>query len=151
MSDELNLEILPDSDPRLHTKSEVVNIYKEPDLRAIIEEMFRLMLKHDGMGLAAPQVGINKRFFIMFHENKLHVCINPSIIKKARELEVDREGCLSFPGLTLNIQRPKDVRVAFQDILGHRQKKKFTGILARCFQHELDHLNGIVFTEKANE
>lgn len=142
------LELIPDDDPRLREKCDIINIYNEPDLRAVIEEMFQLMLKNNGMGLAAPQVGIKKRFFIMFYDNKMYVCINPSIKKYGRETETSTEGCLSFPNLTLNIERPTMVKVAYQDIRGQRVEKKFTGVLARCFLHEYDHLNGIVFTEK---
>lgn len=150
MSKKIELELIPDSDPRLHQKCETVNIYNEPDLRTIIEEMFRLMHANGGMGLAAPQVGIKKRFFIMQLDSKMFVCINPSIRKSGRSLETDVEGCLSFPGMQLNITRPSEVKVAYQDIRGHRVEKKLTGILARCFQHELDHLNGIVFTDRVN-
>lgn len=146
------LELIPDDDPRLRAGSEVINPHTaEFDLSGTISAMFKLMWEHNGIGLAAPQVGINRRFFIMERHGKAYVCINPRILKKSKEEELGPEGCLSFPGVELQIPRAKEIRVSYQTLRGQRVEKKFRGIMARCFQHELDHLDGIVFTDKVEQ
>ena len=149
---EIKLELIPDEDPRLHTKSEVFNPRSTDfDLSKTIDAMFQLMWDNKGMGLAAPQVGINKRFFIMYHPDTsmCYICINPRILKMGKQTYIDSEGCLSYPGETLKVERAKEVKVAYQNKNGNRVEKTFRGILARCFQHELDHLDGIVFKDRA--
>ena len=96
------------------------------------------------MCLSAPQVGINVRLFLMHHNDRGYVCINPRIEKSSEEISVRGEGCLSYPGERVMVERPVEVRVTYQNLRGTKVKKKFNGILARCFQHEMDHLDGIV-------
>ncbi len=138
------LELIPDSDPRLHTSCEVINPHTYPQLRGIVDAMFRVMWDNDGMGLSAPQVGINARIFLIYHNDRGYVCINPRIEKSSKETSVRGEGCLSYPGERMMVERPVEVRVTYQNLRGAKVKKKFDGILARCFQHEMDHLDGIV-------
>ncbi len=140
----MKLELIPDEDPRLHQKTEVFNVKLYPNLDQIFNEMFAFMREHDGIGLAANQVGMKFRFFIMEVDGKEYVCINPRIIKRSKETEVKDEGCLSYPGQKVLVERAKEVRVSYQDRRGNSKTKKFTGLAARCFQHELDHLNGVV-------
>lgn len=117
------------------------------------EEMILLMAKENGIGLAAPQVGLDTRVFTIMARNLEGVTtpfavFNPKIISASEELENGEEGCLSFPGLFFHVKRPSKILVEFFD----RDKNLITttleGIDARCFQHELDHLNGICFTDK---
>ena len=140
----MKIALVDSADPDLHTKAEVFNPREWPEMAETIEAMFELMVEHDGMGLAAPQVGISKRLFIMLDGSKRYVCINPTIKKAKAETKVDKEGCLSFPGETALVERSIEIKVSYQDGTGKRVEKKLRGLMARCFLHELDHLNGIV-------
>lgn len=143
----MNLELIPDEDPRLHTKAAVFNPHEWDDLHPTVDAMFKLMREHNGIGLAAPQVGIPKRLFIMSLDNKEYVCINPTVLKRGKKLVVRDEGCLSYPGQKVLVERPTEVRVSFQNLRGQRVTKKLVGLTARCFLHELDHLDGIVMSD----
>ena len=103
---------------------------------------------HRGMGLAAPQAGINARVFVMGAEDSYVAFFNPSIVLKSKKEVHMIEGCLSFPFLALRITRPEEIAVIYQDYNGVWREATYSGISARCFQHELDHLNGIVYTSK---
>ena len=105
------------------------------------------MLSHDGIGLAANQIGLPYRVFAI-KANPVLVCFNPRIVDYSKETIVLEEGCLTFPGLYLKIKRPRDIKCRFTYPNGETITKTFTGATARIFQHELDHLNGILFTEK---
>jgi len=102
---------------------------------------------HKGYGLSANQCGLKHRVFVMGHGDDYVAFFNPKIISTTGECHMI-EGCLSFPLLGLRITRPQEIDVEYQDFNGVTRTSKFTGISARCFQHELDHLNGIVYTEK---
>jgi peptide deformylase len=128
----------------LHQRCEVINSHTYPQLAEIINAMFRVMFDNEGMGLAAPQVGIPARIFVMYHNDHGYVCINPRIEKSSEETSVRGEGCLSYPGEKVMVERPVEVRVTYQNLRGAKVKKKLNGLLARCFQHEVDHLDGIV-------
>lgn len=140
----MNLELIPNDNPILHTTCEVFNPRKPNfDLTETIAQMFALMEEKHGMGLAAPQVGIKKRFFIMKIEGKEYVCINPSILSTSSDREVLSEACLSYPGQHVSVQRPTAAKVRYMTARGLSKQKNLRGIAARCFQHELDHLNGV--------
>jgi peptide deformylase len=141
------LTLIPDSDPRLHQRCEVINAHTYPQLSEIVAAMYRVMFDNEGMGLAAPQVGINARLFLMHHNAHGYVCINPRIEKSSEETSVRGEGCLSYPGEKVMVERPVEVRVTYQNLRGAKVKKKLNGLLARCFQHEMDHLDGIVMSD----
>lgn len=102
------------------------------------------MWDNDGMGLAAPQVGLNIRLFLMHYHDRGYVCINPRIEKSSAETSIRGEGCLSYPGEKVMVERPIEIRVTYQNLRGAKVTKKLNGLLARCFQHEMDHLDGIV-------
>lgn len=111
----------------------------------LIAKQLQFTMKHyGGVGLAANQVGWNYRLFVL--EGGI-VCFNPKILFKSEIQNHDREGCLSFPGLWLRVHRPEHIMVEYQDADGKVHQNEFTGMTARCFQHELDHLNGIVYTD----
>jgi len=114
----------------------------------LANRMFSFMMTKDGIGLAAPQVGISKRVFVMYVEGLLFHCFNPEIVKLSQELLTFKEGCLSFPDEFIEITRPKTIQVRYQDHEGTWIEKSFDGIASVCFQHELDHLNGIVFHDR---
>lgn len=103
--------------------------------------------KHKGLGLSANQCGFPHRVFVMGANDDYIACFNPKIILAEDETHL-AEGCLSFPLLELRITRPKTITVEYQDWNGEKHTATFTGMTARIFQHELDHLNGIVYTTR---
>ena len=143
------MELIPNTDPRLHQKSEPLNP-RNPglDLDELLVNMFRLMKIKGGIGLAAPQVGVNKRLFIIeASPGDVFVCINPRVVKVSKTLQEGQEGCLSYPGLYGNVARPMTVRAQFMTPKGMSRSHTFRGLAARAFLHELDHLNGITLPE----
>lgn len=139
--------IIDGKDPFLNTICEDFN-FSNPkfDPELISTQMFNLMIKSNGLGLAAPQIGISNNLFILGNKDKHFICFNPKIISQDGNLVKDKEGCLSFPLLFLNITRYENIHVSFTNEYGLAQNEIFNGIWSRCFQHELDHLNGIIFT-----
>lgn len=135
--------------PSLLTISKPVTEFNS-DLEIISSQMIELMHQSSGVGLAANQVALNKRIFVMQCDNAkpAYVFINPEIISNDNELEKNTEGCLSFPGLSLEISRQKKITLKWQDIKGNVLTENFNGLEAVCIQHETDHLNGINFIEK---
>jgi len=114
------------------------------------QDMLKTMFKNNGIGLAAPQIGINKRILVMGNPQLSFICINPEIISQQGQAKYI-EGCLSFPGLWLHVNRSETIKVKYQDIIGREHEKEFTGLQARVFQHELDHLNGQCFVSKVGK
>ncbi len=149
----MKLTLIPDDDRRLRIKCKPFNVNSDSrggirDFKKIIEEMFVVMKTHNGMGLAAPQVGIMKRFFIMSHDGQDYVICNPKLISANARSESGVEGCLSFPGVRVRVERPESAKIRYTTPGGIKRTRTFRDVLARCFLHELDHLNGIVFTER---
>jgi peptide deformylase len=104
---------------------------------------------HRGLGLSANQCGFEHRVFVMGDGNDYVAFFNPEIIWSS-DIPVHMvEGCLSFPFLALRVTRPETIRVKYQNYLGETKETSFSGLSARCFQHELDHMNGIVYTSRA--
>lgn len=137
-----------ESDEILRKKSKPVEVVDEK-IKELVEDMIETMHKFDGVGLAAPQVGVLKRVVVidLYDGNEPYVLINPEIIKTKGEQEVD-EGCLSFPNKFAKVIRPAEVTVKTLDINGKEHKIKGKGLLAQAISHELDHLNGILFVDK---
>ncbi len=144
------LEILKYPHPTLKEVAEVVKKEEITDeLRATFAEMAELMHESAGVGLAAVQVGIKKRFFIMIDsldtdEPKIVVAINPEIIESEGEI-IDEEGCLSFPEVSAKVKRAVKVKMKALNENGEEFELEKEGFLARCIQHEIDHLNGITY------
>jgi peptide deformylase len=108
------------------------------------------MKANRGLGLSANQCGLPYRVFVLWSE-KPFVCFNPRIIDKTSETTMLEEGCLSFPHLIVKIKRPSAIKVRFQDAFGEMHTEKFTGMTARAFQHELDHMDGVTYHTRANK
>ncbi|MDD2731620.1 MAG: peptide deformylase [Candidatus Pacebacteria bacterium] len=122
-----------------------------PEILKIIDGMSETIKKERGVGLAAPQVGVSKRMIVInldFMKSGVFEVINPKIIRKSKEEEIGEEGCLSFPNVFLEIKRSKEVEVIGLDRYGRKFEMKAEGILARIFQHEIDHLDGILFFDR---
>tara|TARA_R110000868_G_scaffold223073_1_gene474879 strand:- start:43 stop:375 length:333 start_codon:yes stop_codon:yes gene_type:complete len=110
--------------------------------------MISSMKSADGVGLSAPQVGILKRIIIVMVNEEPKVMINPEIISDVQETCIMEEGCLSFPGKYLSITRPESVTVKYRNLAGHPMLETYDGLTARIIYHEIDHLEGIVFTSR---
>lgn len=121
------------------------------DPQLLAKEMFRTMFVEQGIGLAGPQVNIPFSVFVMGNEDMSYAIFNPRIVEASETKVRMQEGCLSFPGLWLQVDRPEWIVAEFQDPLGNTHTKKFEGILARVFQHEYDHLQGQCFMEKVGK
>ncbi len=121
------------------------------EFRSLLNEMFETMIDANGVGLAAPQVNIGKRFFVIIADDDIRrVFINPEITWTSSDLVDYEEGCLSLPKLYENIKRPSKVKVQAIDENGKKFILEADGLLARIIQHENDHLNGIVFIDKGD-
>ncbi|GHV23948.1 peptide deformylase 2 [Planctomycetales bacterium] len=122
-------------------------------LQQLGAEMLTLMYKTKGVGLAAPQIGRSIRLIVidLDPENPQPLLlVNPEIVEKSREKEIDEEGCLSFPEIRARIPRAKQVNVAAQSVTGEKIEFTADGLLARCLQHEVDHLENIFFVDRAS-
>lgn len=141
-------------DPVLRQEAEPVEEFGE-ELEKFAWEMVETMIAGDGIGLAAPQVGVSKRFLVMGmpveeDENKRRIFLiaNPKIIEKSEETTKIEEGCLSIPTITEEVVRPEKVKVVFQDLHGKEHLVEADGVFARVIQHEIDHLDGILFIDR---
>ena len=117
------------------------------------KQLIELMLAHDGIGLAANQAGIEARVFVIGHRDNpesAQAFFNPIVVATVDELEDLEEGCLSFPGVYVNIKRPKKILARWQNSKGEWQESEFDGYNCKCFLHELDHLEGIVFQDRVS-
>lgn len=132
----------------LEQKCDSVTVFDKRLVR-LITNMYDTMLEADGVGLAAPQIGIAKRIAIVEADEKYGKIemINPEIIELAGE-QTGPEGCLSFPGLYGEVSRPNYVKIRAQNRKGKWYELEAKGFLARAIQHEMDHLNGVLFTSK---
>ena len=111
----------------------------------LAEQMHKIMSQNNGIGLAAPQVGIDKSFFIVGDKTRYMLAVNPKIIETSEEKVLMTEGCLSFPGIFLKVLRPLNVVVEYVNNKGETVNEKLDGMMSRVFQHETDHLNGVTF------
>lgn len=117
------------------------------------KDMIELMFAHGGIGLAANQVGVSARMFVMgYKENPetAQAFYNPMVVANTDAVQDLEEGCLSFPGMYVNIKRPSKIRARWQNSQGEWQEDEFDGYNCKCFLHELDHLEGIVFQDRVS-
>ncbi|MGY6552708.1 MAG: peptide deformylase [Erythrobacter sp.] len=162
-------EILEVPDPRLKTVSVPVEPHEfTDDLRALVADMFETMYDAPGIGLAAIQVGVPKRVLVIDLQpeddeaepvkdedgverrpsrNEPRVFVNPVILDPAEELSTYQEGCLSVPDIFAEVDRPATCRVRYQDLDGNTHEEALEGLMATCLQHEMDHLEGILFID----
>ena len=126
------------------------------DLGQFENDMVKLMLDENGMGLAANQIGITKRFFAIGHEafdtmSKPAIIYNPKILKSSKDKVIDLEGCLSFKDVWLKVERPRKVEVQYELSNGQIHMAELDGMESKCFQHEVDHLDGITFDKRVSK
>ena len=125
----------------------------DTDIRTLAKEMLQSMYSAKGIGLAAPQVGISKELLVIdinFEDSAAEplILINPEITAFGSTLNSYEEGCLSIPGVYLNVVRPSTIKLKFRDEMGRPRKMNAEGLLARCIQHEVDHLKGVLFVDR---
>ncbi|MDE6775002.1 MAG: peptide deformylase [Ruminococcus sp.] len=142
-------KILTDKDESLHKVCRPVEKF-DNKLAVLLDDMHETLEKAQGVGLAAPQVGICRRIFIMHLENDIVEAVNPEIIMKSGRQRV-QEGCLSCPNIWGYVVRPMKVVLKAQDRHGNWYEREFTELGAQCASHERDHLDGHVFTEIVDE
>jgi peptide deformylase len=147
-------------DPVLRRKAREVTKF-DKDLHTLIDDMVETMREAPGVGLAAPQIGLSERLIVIeYYEReedeedeeapkKVWAVINPEIVKVSEETALGAEGCLSIPGLVGEVERHTEVQVKGLNRHGKPMKIKAKGWLARIFQHEIDHLNGVLFPDRA--
>ena len=141
--------ILPDK--RLRLVSEPVQT-NDPELRRLVDDMFETMYEAPGIGLAAIQIGVAKRVIVMDLAKKddpkePRVFVNPQVLWRSDEKNLYEEGCLSIPEFYEEVERPAKVRVKFLDLAGAAQELEASGLMATCLQHEIDHLDGVLFID----
>lgn len=146
------LKVLTYPNPILSQKAQPVDRLSDQDLR-FIEEMIDLMYEEDGVGLAAPQVGISKRIIIVSpnaERGEEQVYINPEITQFSQEQELGTEGCLSVPNVSCEVRRSKKIMFKAKTIAGKQIIEEFQNFPARVVQHEIDHLNGILLIDRVD-
>jgi peptide deformylase len=150
MTDAETLPILLVPDPRLRAKAKPV-APGDPRVSALAEKMLATMYKANGLGLAAPQVGELLRLVVLDlrpdDRREPMVLVNPEIVAESRETEAREEGCLSLPGQFADVTRPRMVKVRWQDLGGAKREVEAEGLLSVCLQHEIDHLDGVLFVD----
>lgn len=137
-------------DPVLRRENDEVAKF-DGNLKSLVHEMIDIMHREDGIGLAAPQIGLNKQILVidiseLEKEENPRAFINPKIVDGSGESTVE-EGCLSIPGVREEVTRPEKIQLTYQDEEGNLYTEDYYGWLARVLQHEIDHLNGILFVD----
>ena len=146
------LKLVQDPNPILKQKAGPWDFEKDINAAVIEREMLDIMKAHNGIGLAGNQVGLLRRVFVMKLSDGREIgFFNPSILVGDNDLEEGKEGCLSFPNLWLKVERHNKITAMYLDNAGKRCIIELDGIDSRCFQHELDHLDGITFTEYVSD
>lgn len=137
-------------DPVLRVRAEPVDAVDD-ELRALIDDMFETMYDADGIGLAAPQIGLSRRVIVIDpHEPDVEpfALVNPEVVERGEELERGEEGCLSIPDIRDLVERPATCVVEGLDRHGEPVRLEASGLLARVLQHEVDHLDGVLFLDR---
>ena len=152
------LDLVTFPEPSLRLKAKQVTKF-DSELQTLVESMFETMRDAPGVGLAAPQIGQSLRLVVVEYtddedENarpKKYVLVNPEIVKRSEEMVTDIEGCLSLPGLAGTVERHEAVTIKAKNRFGKPLKIEAEGWLARIFQHEIDHLDGVLYIDRAEE
>jgi peptide deformylase len=144
------LQLVNPDHPLLRTELEEFDFSNPPvNPGELANNLIETMTAHRGLGLSANQCGLPYRAFVLWSETPL-VCFNPRVVDQTSEQVMLDEGCLSFPHLFLKVKRPSMIKARFQTSTGEMRTEKFIGMTARAFLHELDHMNGVLFTSKTS-
>ncbi len=136
-------------DPVLREKCPEVEMIDD-DVRVLVENLADSLPRPGGAGLSANQLGILKRVFVYEDEGETVACINPRLVSVSEEKEQDMEGCLSLPGAVVPVERHTAVELEYTDLRGERKRVQVEGWLARVFQHEIDHLDGVLILDRTD-
>ena len=140
--------VLKQNDPVLRKKSKVVTVF-DASLASLFKDMEDTLRKEDGAGISAVQVGVLKRAFIIIDKKELVYVVNPEIISTKGRYKDLIEGCLSVPNKCGEVERPNEVVAKYQDLKGNFIERTFVGFSAKAFCHEYDHLDGILYIDRA--
>jgi peptide deformylase len=146
-----DLKIIPDNDPILLTPPTAWDFNGEDDAQMFTNMLQDRMVELGGIGLSANQVGVAKTVFCIGMNEYRKIFFNPVILETSSEEVSGEEGCLSFPGIFIQVKRPSTVTIQYQDESGELQVEKFEGLTARVVLHEYDHMQGIVFKDKVSK
>lgn len=141
------MEILKEGDKILQKRAKRVDRVDDT-LRNVASIMVNTMVENNGIGISGNQVGILKRIIVVMVNDSPKVMVNPEVVLSSEETYKETEGCLSFPDQFYEIERAKSIKVKYRNLSGHPMLENYSGITARCILHEIDHLDGIVFTER---
>jgi peptide deformylase len=143
-------ELVKPDDLILHERPELFDLkYPQMDAEELGKDLVENMIYYDGMGLAAPQIGIPYKVFSIMVDDNAILCFNPRITMKTPKTTYIKEGCLTFPGLYFSVKRAYGINCTFSAVNGEMQHASFVDLSARAFQHEYDHMLGKLFTEYA--
>jgi len=144
-------ELIEEASKVLRTPPQPFDFEKRTDAEEIEKQLSDAMSKFGGIGLSANQVGLDARVFVMKSQDQGIVAFfNPELTKVSQETDLMKEGCLSFPDMYLMIKRSKQVELKYQTAEGEEKVVQLEGLASRCVQHEIDHLNGIIFLQRAS-
>ena len=144
--------LVPENSNVLRTPTVPWDFTDQPeDARGLAATMYATMRLESGVGLAAPQIGKSYRVFVMGDDTDFKACFNPEVLDTRGGDVISEEGCLSFPGLLLKVKRHKEIDVRYWTAEGELREETLTGLWSICFQHELDHLNGLCFDQRVGK
>ena len=147
--------LVPDSDPILHKSSAIISDEKFANHGAELKPIAALLIEqiytHNALGISACQIGIDLAMFAFDDDGNIRVCCNPQIVAAVASFSKEKEGCLSYPGLTLNVKRPTSAIVRYKDIEGIEVTEQLEGMAARIFLHEYDHTIGTCFVNRVSK
>ena len=146
---EVAYEIRTFGDPVLKSRATPVKDFDE-SLERLAEDMLRIMRENEGVGLAANQIGRLKRIFVAAYEDEEYAIVNPVVEQRSESTEKDIEGCLSIPETRVEVERPTAVTISGKDPSGTPVRVEAEGLLARIFEHEIDHLNGVLILDRTD-
>jgi peptide deformylase len=142
-------QLVSSGSPILRTPTVLFDFINPPlDPQQLAEDMIAVMSEHKGIGLAANQVGLPYRMFVLL--GSPYAIFNPKVVWQSEDYTLEPESCLSFPGLVVKVKRPKEIRVRYQNINGGTETQKFQNMTAKCIMHEIEHLDGKLFYNSAN-
>jgi len=143
------MKIIPNTSTLLRKTCEPVDLSKLDEIKLIAAEMHKFVRDHNAIGLAAPQVGIDLQLFVLNSIEHEITCINPEILMSSSDTAPSHEGCLSFPKLFLKVARPTWINVGWTNLEGVKEQHALENEAAAAWLHEYDHINGILFTDRA--
>lgn len=148
---EQRIDPLPLYDDNFSMLSDEIPVYDDPlpnpQMNLLVQRLKMTLKKFGGIGLSANQCGVFERVFVIGYGDESFACINPRVIEHSQEIDKSKEGCLSYPGMYLTVPRYKWIVAEYTNENGQTIQQRFEGITARCFLHELDHMNGVRFVD----